>query len=112
VFVVDFYFQDGKVSPITKFLDLCDVKLRTKILRQLKYVEICGLNQAIPNLRKLINTPLWEVRILGRDNIRIICGNLKDRKVVVLSIFRKKTAKTPAIELTKALERYKKVLDP
>ena len=90
MFVVDFYSQDGKSTSVTKFLDSCDVKLRAKILRQLKYVECRGLNQAIPSLRKLTGTPLWELRILGKDSIRIICGNLKGKRVIVLDIFRKK----------------------
>lgn len=111
MYKVSFYSPPRKVSPIKKFLDLCQPSLRTKILRQLKYVEEYGFNQAVPNLKKIINTPLWELRILGKDNIRIICVSQPEREVKVLHIFRKKKQKTPINELNIALKRSQEVLD-
>ena len=102
---VTFYTPQGKTSPIKEFLDSCQPSLRTKILRQLKYVEEYGLNPAIPNIKKITGTSLWELRILGRDNIRIICVSKAGRKVKVLHIFRKKKQKTPTGELSVALKR-------
>ena len=107
MYKVSFYTPKGKTSPIKEFLDSCQPGLRTKVLRQLKYVEEYGLNQAIGNIKKITSTPLWELRILGRDNIRIICAALPDKEVEVLHIFRKKKQKTPAKELNVALKRYR-----
>ena len=111
MYKVSFYAPLGKTSPIKKFLDSCQPSLRTKILRQLRYVEEYGLNPAIPNIKKITNTSLWELRILGRDNIRIICVLQPEREVKVLHIFRKKKQKTPTNELNVALKRCREVLD-
>ena len=74
-------------------------------------MEEYGLNPAIPNIKKIINTPLWELRVLGRDNIRIICVSQPGKEAKVLHIFRKKKQKTPTNELSVALKREKEVLD-
>ena len=105
------YSPEGKPSPIKKFLDSCQLGLRIKILRQLKYVEEYGLNPAIPNIRKITRTPLWELRLLGRDNVRIFCVSSGKREVRVLHIFRKKKRKMPVKELNLALRRYQEVVD-
>ena len=111
MYVVSFYTPLGKVSPTKEFLDSCQPSVRAKILRQLKYVEEFGLNQAILNLKKITNTPLWELRILGKDNVRVVCVSQPGKVVRVLHIFVKKKQKTPAKELNIALTRYKEVLD-
>jgi len=102
--IVFFTLPSGK-SPILEFLNSCHSKLRTKILRQLKYVEEYGLNPAIPNSKKITNTPLWELRILGKNNIRVFCISLPGKRVRVLHIFKKKARKTPSRELSTALKR-------
>lgn len=106
MYQVSFYTPKGKSSPIKEFLDSCQPSLRSKVLRQLKYVEEFGLNPAIPNIKKITGTSLWELRILGKDNIRIVCVSLPEKEVKVLHIFEKKRQKTPAKELNLALKRY------
>lgn len=105
MYKVSFYAPRGKISPIKEFLDSCQSSLRTKILRQLKYVEEYGLNPAIGNIKKITGTSLWELRILGKDNVRIICVSLPNKEVKVLHIFKKEKQKTPAKELNLALKR-------
>jgi len=111
MFNVSFYTLSGKASPIKIFLDSSQPKLRVKILRQLKYIEEYGLNPIIPNIKKIINTPLWELRILGKDNIRIICVSLPKKEIKVIHVFRKKKQKTPINELNISLRRLKELLD-
>lgn len=94
-------------SPITIFLDSCSENIRAKIIKQLKYVEEFGLTPAIPNLKKVTSTPFWELRILGKDNVRIFCINLPEKEVKVIHIFLKKKQKTPLKELATALKRFK-----
>jgi phage-related protein len=111
VSIVSFYTPVGKTSPIVEFLDSCTDSLRNKIVRQLKYVEEFGLTPAIPNNKKLTGTSLWELRILGKDNIRLICVGLSKNQVKVLHIFSKKSQKTPLKELQKAQDRYQLLVD-
>ena len=53
---------------------------------------------------------LWELRILGKDNIRLFCAPAGKSRVVVLHVFLKKSQKTPAREIDCALDRYR-ILD-
>ena len=99
MYKVSFYTEKDKRSPISDFLDSCGDISRAKILRQLKYIQEFGLSPKVPNLRKVTGTSLWELRILGKDNIRIFCVNLPNREVKVLHIFKKKTKKTPLREI-------------
>jgi len=49
---------------------------------------------------------LWEIRASGRDGIsRGIYVAVKDRRIVVLRIFIKKTEKTPSQEIDLAKQR-------
>ena len=109
MYKITFYTPDGKISPIKRFLNAANVPLRRKILRQLKYVQEFGLTPSVPNLRKIRSTPLWELRILGKDNLRIFCSNLPNKEIKVLHIFVKKKRKTPQKEITIALNRYEEI---
>jgi|SRR3989344_2925793 len=111
MFTVSFYTPKGKKSPISKYLNRCNEALRAKVLRQLKYVQEYGLTPAVPNLRKLTGTPLWELRILGKDNVRIVCVSLTGKNVKVLHIFTKKKQKTPQKELNVAIKRLDELTD-
>ena len=103
---VSFYAPKDQKSPISEFLDSCSDISRAKILKQLKYVEEFGLTPAIPNLKKVISTPFWELRILGKDNIRIFCVNRPEKEVKVIHIFFKKKQKTPLKEISVALKQF------
>lgn len=111
MYKVTFYTTlDGK-SPVKEFLDSCQQSLRRKILRQFAYLEEYGLNVAITDIKKVVNTQLWELRILGKDNIRLFCDKSIKGTVVILHVFRKKKQKTPVREIDIALRRSKEVLD-
>lgn len=112
MYKVSFYTPPGKNSPIKEFLDSANDSIRSKVLRQLKYVQEFGLSPSIPNLRKLTGTSLWELRILGKDNVRIFCGSLPDKEVKVLHIISKKKQKTPQKEIALTLRRYQEVSQP
>ncbi len=57
--------------------------------------------------KKLTGSPLWEIRILGQDNIRVIYAILVKDTVLLLHGFIKKSQKTPTREIEKALLRLK-----
>lgn len=109
--IVEFFASFDKKSPIKEFIDQCPTQQQVKILRILQYLQEFGPTSAIPNSKKLKGTPLWELRILGKDNIRIIYAPLGKNKVVVLHIFLKKKRKTPRKEIELAFRRYKNILD-
>lgn len=108
---VRFFRQSDGESPIKDFLVSSHESLRSKIARQIRYLEEFGLTLANPNLKKLTGTSLWEVRILGKDNIRIICAAIISNEIAIVHIFKKKSNKTPLRDLNIALKRYKIELD-
>jgi len=61
----------------------------------------------IPHLKKLSGTPFYEIRVLGKDNIRIIYVVEMEKMVVLLHGFFKKTRKTAKKEIEICHQRYK-----
>jgi len=57
-----------------------------------------NLKLAQPHVKKLLKTPLWELRILGKKSIRFFYFTQA-----------KKTRKTPPKEIKTALNRYKDI---
>lgn len=68
-------------------------------------VQEYGLQAIIPHVKKLTGTPLWEIRILGGDNARILFVTQLERQILLLYAFIKKTNKTPAKEIAIAQKR-------
>jgi phage-related protein len=102
-----YYLSPSGVNPVKNFLDSLSVKQQVKVLRIFQYLEEFGPTLAIPHLKKVSGTPLWEVRILGRDNIRLLYFVAKKDYILVLHGFIKKSGKTPKKELNVALNRLK-----
>jgi hypothetical protein len=67
---VDYYLLPNGRSPFAEFLDSLGVKQQTKILRLIMSIEEYGLISILPHTKKLTGCPLWEIRILGKDNLR------------------------------------------
>jgi len=107
MYKVTFYTLFSGKSPIKEFIISSHKSLRSKIARQITYLKEFGLTLTNPGLKKLTGTPLWEVRILGRDSTRIICVALVNKEIVIVHIFKKKGNKMPERDLNIALNRYK-----
>lgn len=79
-------------------------KVKDKIIWTLQLIEILP---KVPEtyLKHLSGTEgLYEIRVqLGSDIFRIFCFFDKEKIIVVLHGFQKKTQKTPALEIQKAL---------
>ena len=69
--------------------------------------ENYGLEFIYPYVKKLSGSPLWEIRILGKNNIRILYISNSGNTIVALHGFIKKTQKTPIKEMETALNRLK-----
>ena len=104
---VIYYTSPTSQNPISDFLDSLSYKQQSKILRIIKYIREYGLEAVITHTRKLTGYPLWEIRILGKDNIRVIYAILLKDTVLLLHGFIKKSQKTPPKEIQKALLRLK-----
>jgi len=78
-----------------------------KVFRIFQFYQSYGLTSIIPHTKKLKGYPLWEIRIRGKDNVRIIYAVYTKNSIRVLHGFVKKTQKIPRKEMDIVLERYK-----
>jgi phage-related protein len=86
------------------------VDLRAKFRRIVELIRSKGLEQVREPYIKHLEGKLWEMRLMGRDNIaRVIYVTARGRRVVVLHAFIKKTDKTPRRALEIARARAKEV---
>ncbi len=111
MYIVELYTSSNGKAVVKKILDDSSKQYRSKILKAIAALKEFGISRDIPNLRKLIGTKLWEYRILGNDNIRIILVSIINGQIMILNIFVKKSQKTPIKELNVAISRYKTLLD-
>jgi phage-related protein len=101
---VIYYISPTGDNPIKDFLDERPTA-KIKALRLLTNVTEFGLSSIIPHIKKLTGTPLWEIRILGQDSIRILYVTKQSKTIVLLHAFDKKTDKTPHKEIKIAIGR-------
>ncbi len=101
-----YYTSPSGENPVQKFLDSLSEKQQLKALRIIQYIRDYGLIAVIPHTKKLKGTPLWEIRILGKDNIRIIYIVPLQETVLLLHGFLKKSQKTSSRDKEIALTRF------
>lgn len=106
------YRYESKIgrNVIDEFLKRSPQLLKAKVLRMVDYLEAYGVTPTNPALKKLVGYNMWELRSLGKDNIRILFSKYADG-FVTLHIFRKKTQKTSKSDLDLALNRLRELLD-
>ena len=84
--------------------------IRARYLRIVGLIESHGLQRVREPYVKHLEGPLWEMRMKGRDGItRAVYVTTRGRRVVVVRVFGKKTARTPRREIEMALRRAKEV---
>ena len=91
-------------------IEALPVDMRARFTRIRELIEAHGLEKIREPHVKHLEGPLWEMRMIGRDGIsRAIYVTAKERRVVVVRAFIKKTQKTPRSEIKLALDRAKEV---
>lgn len=102
---INYYITRRGENPISKFINSLNHIQRAKIRRTFLVIRKYGLEAASPHIKKLKETPFWEVRALGKDNIRILCA-INQNILLILHGFIKKSQKTPRKEIVTAVNRY------
>jgi phage-related protein len=91
-------------------LDELPRDIRASFERIVRLIELAGLERVHEPYIKHLEGPLWEMRMKGKDGIaRAAYVTAIGRRVVIVSVFRKKTQKTPRREIELALKRAKEV---
>lgn len=104
MFEMIFFATDAGRQPVKEFLDALDVKMRNKVLDNLKHLQIHG-----HHLRESYSKPLgdgiFELRTrLGSDITRVLYFFFVGKRIVLTHGFVKKTQKTPPQEIERAKE--------
>ena len=89
---IDYYKTINGKSPVRDFLDALDTKAKSKVINSFDLLEEFGTRVGSPKVEKVQGTELWELRILGGDNIRIFYV-AKSGKSFLLLWFCKEKAK-------------------
>lgn len=97
-------------SPVLKYISTVGYKEEAKILKYIEFLRVNSGHLDEPYSRH-ITGKLRELRVdFGHNRHRIIYFTFIRKTIILLHAFRKKTAKTPASEITKAEKHYKNIL--
>ncbi|MDO8618792.1 MAG: type II toxin-antitoxin system RelE/ParE family toxin [Candidatus Daviesbacteria bacterium] len=92
-------------SPVFEFIQNLDPKTKSKVIEIMDLLKQHGILMGPPHSKKVTGTPLWELRILGGDNIRIFYVAVVNRRFLLLHAFLKKKQKTDTREIKNAINR-------
>lgn len=102
-----YYTTISNNNPVKEFIESLNKSQTAKVAHILKTIEQYGIEFSFPYTRKMVGTQLWEIRILGQDNIRVIHAIIYRQDILLLHGFLKKKQKTPKKDLDTAINRYK-----
>lgn len=100
-----FYSDSRGREPVREFLDKLSKPARQKAIRAINPLSEFGAGTHILNTKKLVGTPLWEVRVLGKDSVRIVYAVAIAKSILLLHGFIKKSQKTSTGDISLALKR-------
>lgn len=90
--------------PVAKFIQTQRPQAIAKIAHLIDLLEIHGSFLSMPHSKKL-DSNLYELRIRGKEEIRIIYG-FKEKTIYLLHGFKKQKQETPPKEIATARQRY------
>jgi phage-related protein len=104
---IGYYTTSSGREPVKEFIeDLAD-KPRSKVYNTLELLTEFGTGLGLPHAKKVIDTPLWELRILGEKSLRFFYIAKVGQTFLLLHGFTKKRQKTPNKEIKVAMGRLK-----
>lgn len=93
-------------ETVDKELEILEPSLKAKFLRIAEMLEQLGPDKVREPHVKPLEKKLWEIRMKGQSGIaRAIYITVRERRIVVLHAFVKKTQKTPRLAIELALKR-------
>jgi phage-related protein len=105
-FIAEFY-ENGDKIPVKDFLDSLNVKMRAKLLMEIKLLEEKGTLLREP-YSKPLGDGIFELRAkVGTDISRVLYFFYYEGRIVLTHGFIKKTQRTPAGEIEKA-KKYRR----
>ena len=94
-----------------KELEALPADMRARFVRISELIAAVGLDRVGAPHVKHLTGPIWEMRMRGRDGIsRALYVTVRNKRVVVVRVFVKKTRTTPRREIDLALQRAKEIV--
>src|SRR3989338_11349734 len=96
--------------PVKEFIDHLNSKAKSKIINAIDLLGEFGIRLSLPHSKRMSRSNLWELRILGKNNIRILYVAIIGKTFLLLHGFQKKKQKTDRRDIKIAesrLEYYK-----
>lgn len=98
-------------AVVDEELEALPADMRARFIRIAFLIESVGLERVGHPHVKHLEGPLWEIRMKGKDGIsRALYVTARQRRVVVVRVFVKKTRKTPRREIERALRRAREIV--
>lgn len=105
-FEIIFYDKADGTEPAKDFISSLDMKMRAKMLRTIKLLQMNGNKLREPESKEL-DDGIMELRAkVGNDISRVLYFFVVGRKAILTNGFIKKTQKTPKAEIERA-KRYR-----
>ena len=109
-FIAEFY-ENGDKIPVKDFLDSLNVKMRAKLLMEIKLLEEKGTLLREP-YSKPLGDGIFELRAkVGTDISRVLYFFYYEGRIILTNGFTKKTQKTPPREIKIAKESRKDFIE-
>lgn len=107
-FVIKLYETYSGREVVSEFIESLQPKTKAKLIRQLELLEEFGKQLGMPHA-KPIGRGLFELRVRGKQEVRVIYAYTKKDTAYLLHAFLKKTQAIPRRELNIALKRKKEI---
>lgn len=104
--VIYYKTLQGK-SPVFEFIQGFEMKTRARIFDTVDLLKEYGVNLGLPYSKKLTGTNLWEIRVLGSNNLRIFYVAVVGKTFLLLHGFKKKKQRTDLHEIKTAEARLR-----
>lgn len=106
--IVVLYESKGGQKPVEDFVNSLQSNTKAKLIRQVDLLEEFGPRLGMPNA-KPIGAGLYELRIRGKQETRILYMFVHEQTVYLLHGFIKKTQKISRSDINIALIRKKEI---
>lgn len=94
-------------KPVDEFIKSQEPKARSKIIHNIRLLKQYGNMLGMPHT-KMLSRGLYEVRIRGKEELRIFYC-FRKKNIYLLHAFKKQTQATPSRELNLAIKRMKEL---
>jgi phage-related protein len=105
IWEIVFYESASGRAPVREYIDALSTSDAARVAVGLRLLAQSGTALGMPHVRPVVGTELWELRIRGRVQHRVLYLAVSGRRMLLLHAFEKKTDETPARAIETALHR-------